>query len=192
MEAKKTQELLSLVKRNYSEIAANFDATRKKEIWPEIRYIAADIPAGSRILDLGCGNGRLLEVFKNKDIKYLGLDNSEALIKLAQINYPENEFAVADLLALDGATSEKFNYIFCLAVLQHIPSRELRFKALKQMAQKLESGGKIIISVWDLWQSPKHRRLLLKNYWLKILKRNDLGWNDLLFPWKNSEGEAIS
>ncbi|MFA5131602.1 MAG: class I SAM-dependent methyltransferase [Patescibacteria group bacterium] len=192
MEEKKAQELLALVKRNYAEIAASFDATRKKEIWPEIRTIAADVPNGARVLDLGCGNGRLLEVFKNKNVKYLGIDNSEALIKHAQTNYPENKFIVADLLSLDRATPEKFNYIFCLAVLQHIPSPELRLAALKQMKQKLEAGGRIIISVWNLWQSPKHRHLLLRNYWLKIFKRNDLGWNDLLFPWKNSRGEEVS
>ncbi len=192
MDSKKVEELLSIVKRNYQEIAPNFDATRKKEIWPEIRHIANNVPEGASVLDLGCGNGRLLEVFKNISINYLGIDNSEALIKLAQTNYPENRFVVSDLLVLDHATREKFDYIFCLAVLQHIPGRALRLQALEQMKQKLEAGGKIIISVWNLWQSPKHRHLLLRNYWLKILKRNDLGWNDLLFPWRNSTGEAIS
>ncbi|PIX02803.1 SAM-dependent methyltransferase, partial [bacterium (Candidatus Gribaldobacteria) CG_4_8_14_3_um_filter_42_11] len=38
---------------------------------------------GDKVLDVGCGNGRLVKAFENKKISYLGVDNSEKLIKLA-------------------------------------------------------------------------------------------------------------
>ncbi len=192
METKKVKELLELVKRNYNEIAANFDATRKKEIWPEIRKIAADVKEGASVLDVGCGNGRLLEVFKDKKINYLGFDNSEELIKIAKNNYPTSHFLVADILNLEQVEDKKFDYVFCLAVIQHIPSRELRLEALRQMAKRLNENGNLVISTWNLWQSPKHRSLLFKNFWLKVFGKYSLDFNDLLFPWKNSGGEAIS
>jgi SAM-dependent methyltransferase len=191
MRQKMVDKLLTLVKRNYEEIAVEFDLTRKKEVWPKMRELTVALPASASILDLGCGNGRLLEVLPNQ-VKYLGIDNSEALIRLARENYPGKEFRFGDILELDKLPETDFTTIFCLAVLQHIPGRNLRLKALKQMSAKLVPGGQLIISAWNLWQNRKYRSLLFKNYWLKILGRNKLGFNDLLFPWKNSRGEAVS
>lgn len=192
MKLKTDQELLEIVRRNYQEIAADFNTTRKKEIWPKIRELAEFVPDKSKILDVGCGNGRLLEALTNKQINYLGVDNSPALIKIAQTNYPSNNFKVHDLLNLSRLSENNFDYIFCLAVLQHIPGRELRLQALKEMKSKLAPNGQLIISVWNLWKNTKYRTLLFKNYWLKITGRNNLGFNDLLFSWKNSRGEKTS
>lgn len=185
-------KLLNLVKNNYQEIAFDFNATRKKEIWPEISRFTEIVKTGDRILDAGCGNGRLLEALKDKATNYLGVDSSSELIKLAQTNYPGKKFIVGDILNLDMVAENNFAYVFCLAVWQHIPSRELRLAALKQLAKKISPEGVLIISVWNLWQQPKYRRQLWKNYWLKIFTRRELGFNDLIFPWKNSRGEAVS
>ncbi len=185
-------KLLNLVKRNYNQIAASFDATRKKEIWPQIREYTSLVKDGDLVLDAGCGNGRLLEALQNKNIEYLGFDNSEELIKTAQQNYPQREFLVADILDLHGVPETKFNYIFCLAVLQHIPSRELRVKFLGNLADKLKSGGYLIISSWNLDRIPKYRRLIIRNYWLKLIGKYDYEARDLVFPWKDPSGLAVS
>lgn len=192
MKKEKVIKLLDLVQNNYQDIAADFDATRKKEIWPEIRTFAEKVKNGDRVLDLGCGNGRLLEALKDKGIDYLGVDSSSALVSLAQKNHPAQKFIVGDILTLDGLKETPDNYydfIFCLAVLQHIPSRELRIAALKDMAVKLKDSGEIIISNWNLWANRKHRLKLVKNYFLKIIGRYEFEANDLVFPWKNSRGE---
>jgi len=195
MKPETAERLLKLVKRNYQEIAADFNATRKKEIWPEIRGVAAEIKDGAKILDIGCGNGRLLEALKSKKIGYLGLDNSEELIKRARQNYPAYKFIVGDILNLPEISAD-FDYIFCLAVLQHLPGRNLRLQALKEMKSKLKDGGQIIISVWNLWNPAKgkrdYRKLLFKSWFLKIIGKSDLDIGDLIFPWKNSRGEAVS
>ncbi len=192
MDANKIQEILELVRHNYDDISAQFDATRKKEIWPEIREFALKVKTDDQVLDLGCGNGRLLEAFKDKEINYLGVDNSQELIKLAQINYPEHKFIGGDILKLDSIANNKFDFIFCLATLQHIPSRELRIRALEQMASKLKIGGELIISNWNLWGQKKYRQQLIKNFWRKIFGRYELDFNDLVFPWKNAAGKIMS
>jgi ubiquinone/menaquinone biosynthesis C-methylase UbiE len=196
MKQETVTSLLALVKQNYNEIAADFDATRKKEIWPKVLDFAADIKDGDKILDVGCGNGRLLEALKGKEVEYLGIDNSTELIKIARRNYPGEKFVEGDLLDLQAITDNNFDYIFCLAVLPHIPSQKLRIKALEELRGKLGPQGRIILSVWNLWSraagKDKLRRLILKNGLLKISGRTKLDLGDLVFPWKNSRGEAVS
>lgn len=192
MKPEQVEKILNLVKRNYQEIAASFDATRKKEIWPRIREFAAEIKDGDSVLDAGCGNGRLLEALKNKNIKYLGLDSSAALIKAARKNYPLQEFREADILYLDNESEKDFDHIFCLAVWQHIPGEELRVKFLKNLAAKLKPSGRLIVSVWNLGRLPKYRKMILKNYWRKFIGRYELKARDLIFPWKDSSGQAVS
>lgn len=192
MKTEKAQKLLELVRNNYQDIAADFDATRKKEIWPEIRIFAEKVKNGDNVLDLGCGNGRLLEALKEKQINYLGVDSSSNLIALAKNNYPEQQFIVGDILDLDNlknVADNNYDFIFCLAALQHVPSQELRLKALRDMADQLKVGGEIIISNWNLWAHKKYRFQLIKNYFLKIIGCYKFEANDLIFPWRNSRGE---
>lgn len=209
---KQTQKnLLDIVKRNYKEIADDFDTTRKKYLWPELIKLTEPVKDGDRILDLGCGNGRLIEAFKNKKISYLGVDNSEALIELAKKNYireipriksgakgvpstapRNNKWAVADILELDKLPEKDFDYIFCIAVLHHLPGDDLKVKALEQMKNKIKNNGKIIITVWNLWSQVKFRKLIFKSFLLKLCGKNKLDFGDILFDWKNNKGEKIS
>jgi 2-polyprenyl-3-methyl-5-hydroxy-6-metoxy-1,4-benzoquinol methylase len=188
--------LLNLVKRNYNEIAEDFNATRQKEIWPEIQEIVKDLKAGDKVLDVGCGNGRLLEALKGKEVQYLGVDNSTELIKIARRNYPEEKFVMGDLLDLRKIPAHNFDYVFCLAVLPHIPSQKLRIKALEELRGKLAPQGLLIVSVWNLWsraaKKDKIRRVIIKNSLLRVSGRNQLELGDLVFPWQNSRGEAVS
>jgi len=196
MRKKTAEKLLNLVKNNYKTIASDFNETRKKEIWPEIRESAGALKNGDSILDVGCGNGRFLETCLGRDVNYLGVDNSPELIKAAEENYPRYAFKVGDILNLEEATQEKYDYIFCLAVLQHIPGRELRVRALSEMLKKLKPEGKIVISVWNLWsgvwKKKNYRWLILKDWFLYLFKRDRLDLGDLIFPWKNAHGEIIS
>lgn len=215
---KQTQKnLLDLVKRNYEEIAADFDATRKKYLWPELIKLAGIVKDGDRVLDVGCGNGRLTEAFRDKKIEYLGVDSSEKLIELARKNYVREiaasprgcgvpclagrqarndnvsyEFQVADILELDKLPEKDFDYVFCIAVLHHLPGNETRIKALEELRKKLKPGGKIVITVWNLWGRQKFRKLIFKYGLLKLLGRNKMDFGDILFSWKNNKGEKIS
>jgi len=192
MDNKKILEVLALVKNNYQEIAVEFDVTRKKEIWPEIREYVEKINNDAAVLDVGCGNGRLIEAFKEKKIKYCGVDNSAELIKIAQKNYPEQKFTISDILDLHNIENDYYDKIFCLATLQHIPSKELRVKALQKMAEKLKKGGTVIISNWNLWSKPKYYKQLIKNNFRKVIGLNKLDFNDIIFPWKNTQGQEMS
>lgn len=199
MKQEMVEKLLNLVQSNYQIIAADFATTRKKEIWPEVKVLAEKIENGSRVLDVGCGSGRLLEALSDKDIDYLGVDTSAELLQLASARYPQKKFATGNILDLSAVGGHDFVYVFCLAVLPHIPGQSLRIKALKELKSKLGPEGRIILSAWNLWPAANGRErfywLILKGWLAGLLGfghpgRMDFG--DLVFPWKDSQGKEIS
>ena len=164
-----------------------------------------------RILDIGCGNGRLVKTFKDKNVWYLGVDASEKLINVAKkkLKAANFQFKIADIFDLDKIINKKFDYVFCIAVLHHIPGKDLRILALKQLKNKIKPDGKIILTVWNLWRQKRYRKLIIKYSFLKFISKSGLmsrrisrdpdsalrisgDFGDILFAWKNSRGEAVS
>lgn len=209
---KQTQKnILELVRNNYEEIADDFDQTRKKYLWPELIKLTEPIKNNDKILDVGCGNGRLLEAFRNKKINYIGVDNSKKLIENANKNFQlsisnfqtnlksqfsnqiqNTKFVISDILELNKLPERNFDYVFCIAVLHHLPGNNLQVNALKQLKNKISQQGKIVITVWNIWQYKKFHKLLLKSILLKLINKNKLDFGDILFDWKNSAGQKIS
>jgi len=193
MKLLEVNKLRVLVKNNYQTIAADFNLTRKQTIWSPAQVYCQKISSDQKALDLGCGNGRLYEELKNKKVDYLGIDNSEFLIELAKKNYPSGKFLLGDILDLAEIINrqEKYDYIFCLATLQHIPSKKLRVELLKNIKDRLAPNGEVIISNWNLWVS-KHKKLIYKFALAKIFGHNKLDFKDIIFSWKSNQGEAVS
>jgi len=192
MDRKTKEKLLRIVKTNYEEIAEDFHETRKKFLWPELLKLTAVVRSGDRVLDAGCGNGRLLGAFQGKKINYTGIDASEELIKLAHRSTAAVNFVNLDILELNKLPVGDFDYVFSVAVLHHLPGQDLRIEALRQMKNKLGPGGKIILSVWNLWPRKKFRALIVKQAFLKIIGRNRMDFGDILFDWKNNRGKTVS
>ena len=184
------QKLLAVVKNNYETQAEDFSSSRQKLFWPEIMKLAAGVQNGARVLDMGCGQGRLLEVFSERSVDYLGMDQSAALIRIARTNYPERAFQVFNILDLDKLAVPDFDYIFSVAVLHHLPGADFRAQALKNLAAKLKPGGQIIISVWNLWARPKFFKLILKFAGQKIMGSNKMDFGDILFNWGGATSKA--
>jgi 2-polyprenyl-3-methyl-5-hydroxy-6-metoxy-1,4-benzoquinol methylase len=188
MKTQRVQELLDIVKNGYNNIAVDFDLTRKKALWPMMYEFTNLVKDDDKLLDLACGNGRLLDALEGKNIDYLGVDNSEELLNLARRNYPTRKFLLSDMLDLKNIDDKKFDYIYCLAALQHVPSRELRIDVLKKISSKLDDGGSLILSNWNLFTKPAYKHKLIKRYFLRYFKKYQEEWNDLIFPWKDSSG----
>jgi 2-polyprenyl-3-methyl-5-hydroxy-6-metoxy-1,4-benzoquinol methylase len=190
---KQTQkELLDIVKKNYEEIGEQFNETRKKHLWPELVELVKMVNENNSVMDVGCGNGRLLEALQDKKINYFGVDNSEKLIELAQAKYPDKKFAVGDILELSKLPEINFDIVFCVAVLQHIPGRKLQIDAIKQLRNKVSDNGRVVISVWNMWTQEKFRNLIIRFVLLKLIKKNKMDLGDILFDWKNTQGMSVS
>ncbi|MDD2353890.1 MAG: class I SAM-dependent methyltransferase [Patescibacteria group bacterium] len=190
MKEKKIQELNNLVRTSYDSIATHFDLTRKKRVWPQIEEYCKRVKEGEAVLDLACGNGRLLGSLFDKKINYLGIDVSSQLINIAQKNYPKHKFIVGNVLDIESILEkgESYDYIFFLAALQHIPGHKNRLELLKKIKNYLNDSGVLVISNWNLWSS-KHRFRIIKAGVYKLLGLNKLNFGDIIFFWKDAKGE---
>jgi 2-polyprenyl-3-methyl-5-hydroxy-6-metoxy-1,4-benzoquinol methylase len=185
MDYKITKRILKKVKEDYRIIAKDFSITRDKRIWEELDILVKKyVKDNQKILDIGCGNGRLFSILKDRKIDYLGIDNCTELINIAQKRYKDysnSKFKVKDLLKIDF--NKKFDLIFIIAVLQHIPSKELRLEVLKKAKKALKSDGYLIMLNWNLFQKDKIKYTEKYNA-LKLAGQSDLDFNDTLIPWK--------
>lgn len=89
-------------KLSYNKISAEFSATRAYN-WSDAKLLLEFVKENDSILDVGCGNGRLIEDLKSKikNFTYLGIDNSDGLIAEAQKKNPDYKFEVLDILNIN-------------------------------------------------------------------------------------------
>jgi SAM-dependent methyltransferase len=186
MNKDKQKEILKIVQQNYEAIAESFDETREKPLWPPLADLLKEVKDGEKILDAGCGNGRLLRALGEKKIKYVGTDLSENLIKICQEKYPESDFSVADILNLGVLPELDFDWVFSIAVLHHLPGADLQVAALKQLKNKVRPGGEIVVTVWNMWSEDRFKKMLWKFFLLKLMGRNQMDFGDVLFDWKRN------
>lgn len=144
-------QITSITKETYNEIGDQFSASRGY-IWPDLKPFLAKVKPGSSVLDVGCGNGRLL-LGLPKSVKYIGIDFSTTLLEKATEIHPEARFLETDITKPDiWQTLPRFDYIFCIAVIHHLASRKEQLFVLKQIKEHLKPGGKCLITAWNLWQ----------------------------------------
>ena len=190
MDLEYAKYLIDKTRQDYNLIADRFSRTR--DYIPEDLVVLGEYSLpGEKVLDFGCGNGRLFEVLKDKKVDYLGIDNSKELIDLAKERCPEAKFQIVDSLNLNFP-SNYFDKIYYLAVFHHIPSKKIRQQVLNEARRVLKPNSFLIITVWNLWQRKTAWQLLLKHTALKLIGRSKLDFKDIFYPWKNSEGKVLA
>ncbi|KAJ8922695.1 hypothetical protein NQ315_007728 [Exocentrus adspersus] len=127
-----------------------YDNPRSKP-WPKVQHFLEDLEPGSIVCDVGCGNGKYLNV--NTSVFNIGGDKSTRLSEVAREK--ENEVIVLDNLALPFR-DESLDAVVSIAVVHHLATTERRIRALRELARVLRIGGRLIISVWAMEQS--HRK----------------------------------
>ena len=77
---------------------------------------------GSRIVDLGCGNGARTAKLAGAGYDVVGVDDSPGMIALARKNYPDLPFILADVL--DFRPDRPADAVVSSAVLNRIPAED--------------------------------------------------------------------
>ncbi len=190
MNKKYAQKILEQNKKDYNAISSMFSSARKF-VWRDLIPLLDYTKIGDKVLDVGCGNGRLYEIFKGKSVDYIGIDNSEELIKIAKKTFSDVDFQEADIFKIPFPDNS-FDKVYCIAVLHHIPSKQLRIEAIKELKRVLKPGGLLILTVWNLWQARISCPQVYRNTILKIIGKSKLDPRDILIPWKDQNGQILA
>ena len=98
---------------------------------------------GMALLDLGCGNGRLVPFVPQVD--YVGVDNNQSYIDDATGRYsgPNVQFISADLGDLPADAIGPFDVAVSIGVLHHLDDETAR-RAIELTRERLKPGGRLI------------------------------------------------
>ncbi|HOX10432.1 MAG TPA: methyltransferase domain-containing protein [Candidatus Moranbacteria bacterium] len=190
MDQETAEKILKETEAGYDLISGKFSQTRKY-FWRGLEFIADYAKDGNKVLDFGCGNGRLLELFADKNIDYYGSDVSEKLIDLAQQKYASACFSKTNPSQTSLAfTNEFFNTVYSIAVFHHFPSKKYREDIAKELYRVTKKDGRIIITVWNLYQK-RYIRNILCNWKNKIFRKSSLDWNDCYISFTDNQGKKF-
>lgn len=195
MRQKVINRILDETESGYDQMAEKFSRTRKN-FWDDLAFIADYVRPGGKLLDYGCGNGRLLEIFRHKSVDYTGVDVSVELIKRAKEKYPvyrDKFFKISSQGSL-AFPDDFFNLIVAIAVFHHFPEEHARAVA-QELYRVTGPGGRIVITVWNLhqgrfWKNRFGPKVILG----KLFRSKEYAGfdrDDILIPFHDDQGHVF-
>ncbi len=183
-------DIVAKTKDDYNKIAEFFAKTRSDE--RELAQFSALLKPGQNVLDWGCGNGRLTKLLRNRHVRYTGVDQSEEMIRLAQQECASEcaegwvNFQVIPGLPPWPLEERKFDGIFAIASLHHLPSKLQRYAVFKEMMRVLKDDGYVVITTWNLmsdWAEENRS----KGLW-QAAEEPGAFW----IPWRSPDGTVLA
>jgi SAM-dependent methyltransferase len=107
------------------------------------------VPAGTRVLDIGCGVGRWSRWLAARGAEVTGVDVSPTMIAEARRRMHQSgltarcRFAVQDLVQLDAGGP--YDLVLAVTVLQHVLDEERLRAGLARMTHHLAPGGRMLL-----------------------------------------------
>lgn len=100
--------------------------------------------AGRRALDFGCGAGRSTRFLTGYGFTVTGVDISGQMIAEARRLDPSGDYRLVGEADLDVLAGARFNLILSAFTFDNVPTSRLKISISRQLAQRLEPGGRIV------------------------------------------------
>jgi 2-polyprenyl-3-methyl-5-hydroxy-6-metoxy-1,4-benzoquinol methylase len=112
---------------------------RKLRLVETLRLVP--LPAGARVMEVGCGSGFAASYLRDHFGHYTGVDYSENLIEYARLYNagPDVDFITTNIKTF--SSDEPFDMIFLIGVLHHLDEME---QVLRQLVLFLKPGGWLV------------------------------------------------
>jgi MPBQ/MSBQ methyltransferase len=120
---------------------------RKGRVWGGAVHNLPELAGGTKVLELGCGNGKTFAALKERGCAVTGIDisvSAAALCRDLALGTGAGEVAVADACHLpfaDGA----FDAVVAFHILGHLPGQD-RARIMGEIARVLRPGGNLYFS----------------------------------------------
>lgn len=111
-----------------------------------LSYLVRVLTAGSRVLNIGVGNGALEEFAYRKGVEIWSLDPSEQAIDRLKLKLPLGDRAVAGLSQAMPFPDEHFDAVVMSEVLEHLEP-DVFSTTVIQVVRVLKPGGRLIATV---------------------------------------------
>lgn len=118
-------------------------------------YLAEKYVKGD-LLEIGCGEGRGIDLLKNKVDSYTAIDKIEGVINQLSAKYPDIKFIQDNIPPLNKVKDNSFDTIVTFQVIEHIKDDKL---FLEEIYRVLKPGGKALIT------TPNIKKTLSRNPW---------------------------
>jgi 2-polyprenyl-3-methyl-5-hydroxy-6-metoxy-1,4-benzoquinol methylase len=130
---------------NYEHHSAQPEASHAY-LFPVIQPLLQTLPEGSTVLDLGCGNGAFLALFRGRGWQLYGTDFSPTGIDRAREAFPEIQFFLADSTSPAGDILNRVgpvDFILSTEVIEHLYDPRA---FLRNAYSLLKPGGCLVLS----------------------------------------------
>ncbi len=144
------QQQLSTVQASYDCVADEY----ARRIFDELQYkpldrqlldrLAASVPEGGIICDLGCGPGQIARYLHERGAQVIGIDLSPQMIERARQLNPGLEFRQGNMLALEVEDGVWAGIAVFYSII-HIPRDEV-VTALHELKRVLQPGGWLLLA----------------------------------------------
>ncbi|MCU0287581.1 MAG: class I SAM-dependent methyltransferase, partial [Acidobacteria bacterium] len=134
-----------------------------------VKFLRFNIPPGSKVLEIGCGTGYLLD--KVQPGVGVGIDFSVSMIEIARQNYPHLSFIHMD--AENITIDEKFDYIIISDAIGYFEDIQQQFSQLQKVST---ADTRIIITYLNFLWLPVLK--LAEFFKLKMPSQN-INWLDI-------------
>lgn len=120
-------------------------AAQGADLGGEARLVDAIVAPGSRVLDAGCGPGRLGAVLHERGHTVIGVDADPVLIAAAEADHPGPRWLVGDLSTLDLADEEPFDVAVVAGNVMVFVAPGTERDVLSSLRRHVRPGGRIVL-----------------------------------------------
>jgi SAM-dependent methyltransferase len=111
-------------------------------VFPAIKYITSE----GKILECGCGLGRVVNYFHRRGYKIIGLDYNFYALRQLKENHHDRLVLRGNAISLPFE-GRSFSYVFLIGVIDAFEFKKDREEALKEACRVLRDNGKLFLSV---------------------------------------------